>query len=388
MGASYSVTIDNLSGHSLVCTENKYVQIAPYSSLEVDLPNACTLRVKNTAQLINLSTQEGKLVATTSGHEFIEPTIKYEYTKAATVCHILLKHAAKTSSSSATWMQTQSSKYLWQLTLPGTHNSGASSAYQDYHAPHILSQYAICQRLSITEMAHLGVRFFDFRVCDDTYSENIGVSHYIIVTKLLHLLQELQKFMTEHPSEVIIIWLKADPKCTFTRHALLETMIEDTLGPMIIRDKLWCNSKLGNLQKLNKRVLILTNLSEKYHELDLMLSNSYWLCKAPKSIELFENLDNIWVKKQIPKRTMENRCFSLTHCEVFKGNVMDYVSELPSWIIGGNVGLEADAEVSNKILIEKLKSDWQKESFSVITTDFASEETVATIIEHNLRNGW
>lgn len=63
--------------------------------------------------------------------------------------------------------------HLNEIAIPGTHNSGT----RDF--PGIGAAYSICQTADVRQQLDAGIRYLDFRVCDDVEGKNgeLWVSH-------------------------------------------------------------------------------------------------------------------------------------------------------------------------------------------------------------------
>lgn len=103
--------------------------------------------------------------------------------------------------------------YLSDLSIPGTHDSGARIVDS------IATTWAKCQNLTITDQLNIGVRYLDMRLEYDTScKDNIRVVHSTInvwngnngALTLYEVLNECYAFLDSHPSETIIMSVKED----------------------------------------------------------------------------------------------------------------------------------------------------------------------------------
>ncbi len=92
---------------------------------------------------------------------------------------------------------------LAELTIPGTHDSGADEVS-------VLSKYSQCQSLSITDQLCAGVRLLDIRL--KLQSETLKVYHGPTDQKLTfdEVLSECQSFLADHPNEVVLMSIKQE----------------------------------------------------------------------------------------------------------------------------------------------------------------------------------
>lgn len=114
-----------------------------------------------------------------------------------------------------TWMANlDENVYLSQISLPGTHDAGA---YADA-ASNAIQNLAITQIYDIPTQFNNGVRVLDFRPeCSSTNSEDdFDIAHGIISLDVTfeEVLNETVKWLTNHPTEFIIVQLKNESSST------------------------------------------------------------------------------------------------------------------------------------------------------------------------------
>jgi hypothetical protein len=93
----------------------------------------------------------------------------------------------------------------------GTHNSGSIKPYSSFAAP--IWPWVKNQCHSITDQLKLGARFLDVRVSQTTVSDSpeIFCSHRFFSSLTLSaLLTEVNAFLDAHPSEFVLLYLRAD----------------------------------------------------------------------------------------------------------------------------------------------------------------------------------
>ena len=67
--------------------------------------------------------------------------------------------------------------FLFQLMIPGTHDSGATKEFKGYFAHNIANRYSIDQEESIWNQLVMGIRFFDIRVKLYETDEDASIVH-------------------------------------------------------------------------------------------------------------------------------------------------------------------------------------------------------------------
>ena len=99
------------------------------------------------------------------------------------------------------WMSSlPDSRSLAEITIPGTHDSGAT----------VNNSLSKCQNLSIAEQLSIGVRFLDIRL--KLQNDQLNVYHGIISQKLnfTQVMESCTSFLSEHPDEVILMSIKQE----------------------------------------------------------------------------------------------------------------------------------------------------------------------------------
>lgn len=107
------------------------------------------------------------------------------------------------------WMANQAvqSQGLFDLTLPGTHNSGM---YPLPGGP--TSNYGIIsQSLNVSQQLHMGVRYLDMAVAWDGVKAVMSNGRYQGTPSLRAVLQDVLQFLQEYDQEVVVLGLRKDP---------------------------------------------------------------------------------------------------------------------------------------------------------------------------------
>lgn len=115
------------------------------------------------------------------------------------------------------WMSQFPDKNIFQLFLPGTHDS---SAFKVSYPPElsknhttllgtIVKQFALTQEYNIFDQLRCGIRVLDFRV-NTLIPGTPWLSHTAFTIPLEEAFQHISDFINKNPSEVIIILIKAD----------------------------------------------------------------------------------------------------------------------------------------------------------------------------------
>ena len=117
---------------------------------------------------------------------------------------------------------------LTALTIPGTHDTGALYSIADIAGK--------CQTLSVTDQLAVGVRFLDIRL--QAVGDTLRVVHDFVdqKTDFASILSDITAFLSEHPTEFLLMSVKQDaaPKGTAVPFAeLLETALQTRCGTLL-----------------------------------------------------------------------------------------------------------------------------------------------------------
>lgn len=117
---------------------------------------------------------------------------------------------------------------LNEVFIPGTHDSGALYSF--------LGVSGKCQSYTIGEQLSMGVRFFDIRL--QLRGSELAVVHSFVDQKLTFdaVLDDIKAFITENPSEFVIISIKEDadadaPELPFEK--AVENALSEHLGSLL-----------------------------------------------------------------------------------------------------------------------------------------------------------
>lgn len=100
---------------------------------------------------------------------------------------------------------------LFNLTLPGTHNSGSYDFVGEHAIVGVGLAFGIqCQHLSIDRQLELGIRAFDLRISWSFKDDLLYCSHGILTVPLQDVLGQMEAFLESRTKEVIVIQAKVD----------------------------------------------------------------------------------------------------------------------------------------------------------------------------------
>eukprot|EP00928_Gymnodinium_smaydae_P025838 TRINITY_DN2046_c0_g1_i3.p1 TRINITY_DN2046_c0_g1~~TRINITY_DN2046_c0_g1_i3.p1 ORF type:complete len:933 (+),score=195.00 TRINITY_DN2046_c0_g1_i3:328-3126(+) len=98
-------------------------------------------------------------------------------------------------------------KNFLEVTFPGTHHSGCYVTRESEADP----EYGVTtQNLDVVQQLFLGIRAFHIRVAMDPKGTALYTSHRRLCRPLRQVLQDINGFLTTHPSEVVILDVAVD----------------------------------------------------------------------------------------------------------------------------------------------------------------------------------
>tara|TARA_B100000700_G_scaffold224767_1_gene247891 strand:- start:4332 stop:5354 length:1023 start_codon:yes stop_codon:yes gene_type:complete len=289
----------------------------------------------------------------------------------AWVCLCSVNVAQETDSTfdGSNWMAQVNDKIsLGQITMPGTHNSGALLEP--------ITGTAACQTLSIQEQLEAGVRFFDLRCRHE--NDVFTIYHGPVFQKqtLDDVLNEMKRFLEQNTKEVLLVSLKQE-----NSPRNISRTFEDTVRSYVNRDKsLWHLGqdipKIGDVR--GKLVMLRRFITQKALGIDATNwgHSGFYQGRQLFIQDRFE-LPNDKVKWNLIIRAMEH-AIENSDQEVIQLNFTSgYVKSFP-----GIPNITKISEPINQQLLMHLKS-LKPCRLGCIVTDFTTTEICKSIYQLN-----
>jgi len=251
---------------------------------------------------------------------------------------------------------------LWMISIPGTHHSAVWRAADLPGA-----DWAICQSISIHAQLMAGIRYFDFRICDDNpfYLGEIFISHTIWSnTYLSEPLTVVKEFLDAHPKEMAICSFAKDKIRTLSPQGLekARNFTQNLFGKVVVYKK-DSHLTINELLKVGKRVVITEDGSSSHFH---MRKSSWIKTRSDHVSNLFELLD---------KYLRKNPKFIMQTIHLFECLTTGWT--LPIYWISGE---------TNREIVKRLDSaEWKDYEINVLLHDFANDEIIEKTIERNNR---
>lgn len=193
-------------------------------------------------------------------------------------------------ADNANWMsQIPNDRIFNQLIIPGTHNSATASIQPqspfslsgDDPLPAwieeisnilpisivrpIVAGWSKTQPYSIKKQLNNGIRYLDFRVC--YFQSHLYTCHALISNRLKKSLHQLQTFIHNNPSEIVIVDINHiyNVNSSDTETQLIQ-LLQNSLGDIAIPNTHQLSETIGSLRASKRNVIILMNLTQPIND--------------------------------------------------------------------------------------------------------------------------
>jgi len=180
------------------------------------------------------------------------------------------------------WMrdlaESEKSKKLSKLIIPGSHDSGAWFLDVDgplapnqpdvfQFAKTIVHNWSVTQDLDFLQQLQRGIRYLDFRIAPLREKGTYNIVHGLYGKEIGQQLQIIDEFLTNHPKEVVILDFSALYEFTEADHTELINMILSCFnGKLAKRQASFDNVTLNQLNEINSQAIVLydANIDNEY----------------------------------------------------------------------------------------------------------------------------
>lgn len=264
------------------------------------------------------------------------------------------------------WMKSiDDNKLIVEMSIPGTHDSGANHSIFDVSGK--------CQDLTINEQLKIGVRFFDIRL--QIVNNELNVVHSFVdqKQKFIKVMNTINTFIEENPSEFIIVSLKEDADSKNSNIDFDEKLIDDL---KLFNNVCYDNYLPQYLSEARGKIYILNRFTSNNFGIQAYMG---WLDSTSFNLESLYVQDNycitdIEVKKQDIINTIEygnsNNLLTLN----FTSCYFDYGFP-PTYAI-------PPAKIINKWLIDYINQN-ENQNLGIMVMDFITKELCNEIIRRN-----
>jgi len=184
--------------------------------------------------------------------------------------------------NSSSWMLDNKNvlynRNLYEISLPGTHDSGSYNItgnkfidipleyqvlinlakYLGIPIDKLVKGWTQTQLVNITQQLNLGIRYLDLRIC--FYNDTWYIHHnFIIGLPLITILKQIEEFLIINQGEIVIIELSHIYNETDKNIEILNKTINDNLSTFTYKNKIYKNETIGELIGLGQRLIIVTS---------------------------------------------------------------------------------------------------------------------------------
>jgi hypothetical protein len=256
------------------------------------------------------------------------------------------------------WMEQLSNELqdrnLKEIVIPGSHDSGCYRMSSRVGAP-----WTLCQSLSIFDQLHCGVRYFDLRFGYFKQGDEFWIMHHAWSSRvnLFEVLESLVNFLELHTKEIVILQFSHFKYFNDNVHRKFKDRLENRLGKWIVDSSSAFTSKLSEMWKLDKRVVIVSECTMFPEFCPVSTLPSIWHNKADVDklkigldLEVEQKHESAWILQAIlsPK---QHRPWSV----------------------------KALAELVNPHVMKWLK-EWNTDNLNIVIIDYVTSPEFAEII--------
>ena len=299
--------------------------------------------------------------------------------------HIVTPRAA---FSSKNWMSDiKDNINLKDLTIPGTHDSGADYGCPDYS----YSKYGKCQDMTISQQLEAGVRYLDIRLKYNKNEDKLRIQHGKCYQEdhFGKVLSDIKNFFTKNPTEAIIMRIKDEDDDT-------DAAIFTNRFNQYIRNYsniIYNGTDIPNLGTARGKIIIV-DFSYKFNNYHPHGSQI-----TPKGEWYYdgENKYDRWSLnwEQMVNCNSSNEPRSKLWFSAFNQNGLNWdVDDVNSFfesatnVIGGALTTTATPRDISEYMIPKLEQDlnkpeYKKGTFGMVVLDFPSKKLIRQLIETN-----
>ena len=268
---------------------------------------------------------------------------------------------------SSIWMsKVDDNKKIVELSIPGTHDSGATHSIFDVAGK--------CQDLSIKQQLKIGVRFFDIRL--QQVNDSLNVVHSFVDQNLSFekVLKDMDGFIKENNSEFLIVSIKEDADSKNSNKSFDKLVLEY----LNRYDKTICldNNLPETIKEARGKIYILSRFSSEIG----IQAYMGWQDSTTFTIDnlyVQDNycIDDIYIKKEdilntlnYSKTNQDKLVLNFTSCYLDYGFPPTYAAP--------------PAKDINPWLIKTINEN--DDSVGIIVADFISKEMASAIYKRNI----
>ena len=273
-------------------------------------------------------------------------------------------------SSRANWMATHHNKRLYDMLIPGTHDS-ATHKFVDAA---LVTNWARAQQFSIYDQLVGGIRYLDIRVNNDLKDGKVYCSHTFLTFPFAEVVNDVNSFIRANPSEVIFFAVQGDGGND--QLASAKKSAESTLNGMFT-DSISGNETIGELATTGKNVVYI----ESHNCGSLNIVNSWNETQDSNPVKAVRKCIAFGIKNN---RSSGKLILQALECTQFSGGAPGVIESILGEISSLGQGLEELATYSNYATLHYFLTNRRAvEGSNVVNIDFANNEIIGKVISMN-----
>ncbi len=283
---------------------------------------------------------------------------------------------AKGNNKSSEWMKNiDGNKYLSEISLPGTHDSGAKYSIGDLAGK--------CQDTNIATQLSYGVRFLDVRLKYNGPGD-FSVIHGIVDERLDFggVYGECRKFLNNHPSETIIMSIKnEDGKNNDVFAGEFEKYVTDE------ENAVYTDSNIPKLDDVRGKIVIFARYSG--NNIGVNLNDGWQDPSSPldnNTFDITKGDETYHIQDHYLLKTPESKWEEAAECLNYASNNTDkniYCINFMSGVLDGAFPPSYSVPVAKYVNKQFLKEYKNYTSMGTVLFDFVTEDLAKAVYERN-----
>ncbi|HWR00405.1 MAG TPA: phosphatidylinositol-specific phospholipase C domain-containing protein [Chlorobaculum sp.] len=293
--------------------------------------------------------------------ELLSGSWLYQFNKLAT---------SKSLSNRSDWMRAFPGKRLYEMLLPGTHDS---TTYRFAEAA-LVTNWAQTQTFTIYEQLKGGIRYLDIRVSNEKHDDQVYCSHTFFTLPFQDVVNDISRFILENPSEIVVFAVQDDGGEDQLAEA--KSAARSALGKFFA-DSVTGDETLEELVAHGKNVVYVEN-----HKCGLLSIENSW--DETRDVNPITSVNKCVAYARDRTRTAKKLVLMALEATEFGGGTPGIIETIIGEISSLGQGLEELAQFSNYATLHTFLNDQKAVAGSnVINIDFAHDEIIGKVISMN-----
>ncbi len=265
---------------------------------------------------------------------------------------------------------------LKDLTIPGTHDSGADYGCPDFS----YSKYAVCQDWTITEQLNKGIRYLDIRLKYNSDEGQLRIQHGKCYQRdnFGSVLKEIKNFLLTNPTEAIIMRFKDEDDDT--KDSVFKARFDEYIADF--RNIIFTGETIPTLREARGKVVLIdfcTKMKAYVPHGNLILPRGNWYNDGDEEARYTSNWAQMVTcrEEQSPRQKLYFSAFN-----------QNGLSEGADDLIAGFFTAASTPRDIAEYMTPKLKKSLSKSgnrrgTYGMVVMDFPTEHNIQLLIKSN-----